>query len=87
MAPNTALCLLLTGAALSTIRGLPLLSALSGVGACALGAGALLSYAMVLDATYEWGSEEPARDAEEAPEDAEQPSEDAHSGEEPEGQG
>lgn len=56
MAPNTALCLLLTGAALSAIRWLPLLSALFGVGACALGAGALLGYAMGLDATYEWGS-------------------------------
>ena len=56
MPPNSAVCVLLTGIALVTLRRLPSLGGLSAVGAFALGAGALLGYAMGLDAAYKWAA-------------------------------
>ena len=63
MPPNTAVCVLLTGIALVTLRRLPSLGGLSAVGAFALGAGALLGHAMGLDAAYKWGALTPMAQA------------------------
>ena len=63
MPPNTAVCVLLSGIALVTLRRLPSLGGLSAVGAFALGAGTLLGYAMGLDAAYTWGALTPMAQA------------------------
>ena len=63
MPPNAAVCVLLTGIALVTLRRLPSLGGLSAVGAFALGAGALLGYAMGLDAAYKWAAFTPMAQA------------------------